>query len=169
MAISPLRVTKAGCWQTLLATTTSTRKLAPCLMAMTSEHNSGAQHDMLRKASPSLEWIFGDQIRAQCKLQEELKAPNIEYMEKVKALGVALAGGRSNDDTQKERLAAFKRRVHKFPRVEAAGVSTAKIVRAGGGRSVTCGQAVLGPADCMLVTAASYPAGGPGGQNVTLP
>ena len=65
-------------------------------------------------------------------LQQALGVFGVVLQDRVKSLGVGLAGGRMrNTDTQKERLAAFIHRVHKFRSIEAAGVSAAKIVRSG--------------------------------------
>ena len=108
-------------------------------------------------------------------LERDLRRYGIRFMRRVKSLGVGLgAGVRRNAVVGAARLRAFRKRLPRFRRLRAAGISTARLLRTGGIAAMTYGQAVMGVAPSVLLgqrraaAAAASPATGVGGQSLDL-
>ena len=99
----------------------------------------------------------------------------IRFVRRVKSLGTGLgAGTRRNAMAGAARLRAFRKRLPRFRRLRAAGVSTARLLRTGGTAAMTYGQSVMGVAPSVLLgqrraaAAAASPATGVCGQSLDV-
>ena len=99
----------------------------------------------------------------------------IPYSARNKSLGIGLGSGVvRNVKVINKRLKTFRQRLRRYKQLKKNGVDTARVIRTGGGKSLTYGQYATGTSPALLlmqrrtVSQATAPASGSAGQNLDL-
>ena len=78
-------------------------------------------------------------------LERRLSKYGIAYHRRVKSVGVGLgAGCRRNTHVSKKRLKDFSKRIHRFVRLDRAGINTSRTLRTGGTAGMVYGGGTQG-------------------------